>query len=155
MINVSSEIQQQALLFLSRNQKIAAIKIVKDYSRCSLNEAKEYVDALEAGIPQPDTKPQNLDAQVLAILSQGNKLNAIKHYKDATGLGLAASRDYVEKLMEYKFGGSITQQSRDTDIKNIISGNIGNNQNSLSKKLIRLLLLLLIVTALAYLIFKI
>ncbi|MFD2581213.1 hypothetical protein ACFSR6_01835 [Pedobacter vanadiisoli] len=155
MINVSSEIQQQTLLFLSRNQKIAAIKIVKDYSICSLNEAKEYVDALEAGIPQPDTKPQNLDAHVLAILSQGNKLNAIKHYKDATGLGLAASRDYVEKLMEYKFGGSITQQSRDTDIKNIISGNIGNNQNSLSKKLIRLLLLLLIVTALAYLIFKI
>ncbi|MBO9674776.1 MAG: ribosomal protein L7/L12 [Sphingobacteriaceae bacterium] len=155
MINVSPEIQQQALLFLYRNQKIAAVKVVKDHSGCGLKEAKDYVDALEAGTQQPAPKSQNLDEEVLAILSQGNKLNAIKHYKDATGLGLAASRDYVEKLMQYKVGGNIIQQSRDTDIKNIISGNYSNNQNSLSKKLIKILLILLIVTVLAYLIFKI
>lgn len=45
MINVSPETKQQALLFLARDQKVAAVKIIKDQSNCGLKEAKDYVDA--------------------------------------------------------------------------------------------------------------
>ncbi|MGQ7855050.1 ribosomal protein L7/L12 [Pedobacter sp. WC2501] len=155
MINVSPEVKQQALLFLSRNQKIAAVKVVKDHSGFGLKEAKDYVDALEEGVQQPINNPANLDAELLVILRQGNKLNAIKHYKDATGAGLTESKDYVEKLMQFKPGSTMVLQSRDTDIKNIISENSGNNQNPLRNFLIKLLLVILIAAALTYLMFKI
>nr|WP_132394806.1 ribosomal protein L7/L12 [uncultured Pedobacter sp.] len=155
MINVSPEAKQQALLFLSKNQKIAAVKVVKDHSGCGLKEAKDYVDALEEGVQHPINNPADLDTELLVILSQGNKLNAIKHYKDATGAGLAESKDYVERLMQFKPGSNTVQQSRDTDIKNIISENSGNNQNPLKNFLIKLVLIILIATALTYLMFKI
>ncbi|NII81832.1 MULTISPECIES: ribosomal protein L7/L12 [unclassified Pedobacter] len=155
MINVSPEAKQKALLFLSRNQKVAAVKVVKDHSGCGLKEAKDYVDALEEGVNQPVTNLADLDAELLVILSQGNKLNAIKHYKDVTGLGLAESKDYIEKLMQFKVSGNMMQQSRDTDVKNIVSANVTNNQNPPKNFLIKLLIIILIAAALAYFMFKI
>ncbi|MBB6239612.1 ribosomal protein L7/L12 [Pedobacter sp. AK013] len=154
MINVSPEAKQKALLFLSRNQKVAAVKVVKDHSGCGLKEAKDYVDALEEGVNQPVNNLADLDAALLVILSQGNKLNAIKHYKDVTGLGLAESKDYIEKLMQFKVSGNMMQQSRDTDIKNI-TANATNNQNSPKNFLIKLLIIILIAAALAYFLVKI
>ncbi len=154
MINVSPEAKQKALLFLSKNQKIAAVKVIKDLSGCGLKEAKDYVDGLEE-VQQPITNVADLDAELLVILNQGNKLSAIKHYKDATGLGLAESKDYVEKLMQFKVSSNITQQSRDTDIKNIIAENARDNQNPLKNFLIKLLIIILVAAALTYIMFKI
>lgn len=155
MINVSPEAKQKALLFLSRNQKVAAVKVVKDHSGCGLKEAKDYVDALEEGVNQPVTNLADLDAELLVILDQGNKLNAIKHYKDVTGLGLTESKDYIEKLMQFKVSGNMMQQSRDTDVKNIVSANVTNSQNPPKNFLIKLLIIILIAAALAYFMFKI
>ncbi|QDW24002.1 ribosomal protein L7/L12 [Pedobacter sp. KBS0701] len=154
MINVSPEAKQQALLFISRNQKVAAVKVVKDHSGCGLKEAKDYVDALEEGVQQPVTNPADLNAEIWVILSQGNKLSAIKHYKDATGAGLAESKDYVEKLMQYKVGSNTAQRSRDTDIKNIISDHSINKSSSHKSILIKLLISILIAAALVYLMFQ-
>lgn len=155
MINVSPEAKQQALFFLSKNQKIAAVKVIKDNSNCGLKEAKDYVDALEGGVQPPVNNVANLDAELLVILNQGNKLNAIKHYKDATGLGLAESKDYIEKLMQFKVNGNMAQQSRDTDIKNIISDYAGNDQNPIKNFLIKLLIIILVAAALTYVMFNI
>ncbi|MEH3114575.1 ribosomal protein L7/L12 [Pedobacter terrae] len=155
MIDVSPEAKQQALLFLFRNQKIAAVKIIKDHSGCGLKEAKDYVDALEGDVQEPINNLANLDEELLAILGQGNKLNAIKRYKDATGLGLAESKDYVEKLMQFKINGNMMQQSRDTDIKNIISDHAGDSQNLIKRNLIKLLIVILAAAALIYVMFKI
>lgn len=155
MINVSPEAKQKALLFLSKNQKLAAVKVIKDLSGCGLKEAKDYVDGLAGVVQQPVTKIADLDAELLIILNQGNKLKAIKHYKDATGLGLAESKDYVEKLMQFKVSGTMAQQSRDTDIKNIIAENARNNQNPLGNFLIKLFIIILVAAALTYFMFKI
>lgn len=155
MINVSPETQQEATLLIANNQKILAVKLIIDHTRCGLKEAKDYIDSLQGGFQKPAINLNDLDAQVLAILSQGNKLSAIKHYKDATGLGLAESKEYVEKLMQYQVSGNITQQSRDTDVKNIISDNDRNNRNPLKSFLIKLLIIILVAAALTYLMFKI
>ncbi|WP_293307692.1 hypothetical protein [Pedobacter sp. UBA5917] len=155
MINVSPETQQEATLLIANNQKILAVKLIIDHTRCGLKEAKDYIDSLQVEFQKPAINANDLDTQVLAILSQGNKLSAIKHYKDATGLGLAESKEYVEKLMQYKVGGNTLQQSRDTDIKNIISDNTRNNQNPLKSFLIKLLIVILVAAALTYLMFKI
>ncbi|WP_025143027.1 ribosomal protein L7/L12 [Pedobacter jeongneungensis] len=155
MVNVSPELQQEAKLLIANNQKILAVKLIIDHTRCGLKEAKDYIDGLQVGFQKPTINPANLDDQVLAILSQGNKLNAIKYYKDATGLGLAESKDYVEKLMQHKVGGNHVLESRDTDIKNIISGSSISHSNSLRSFLIKLLIIILTAIAITYLMFKI
>ncbi|WP_426328391.1 hypothetical protein [Pedobacter sp. R-06] len=154
-MNVSSDIQQQALLLIANNQKNAAVKLIMDHAHCGLKDAKDYADGLQAGAQKPITKPANLDEQLLAILSQGNKLNAIKCYKDATGAGLAESKDYVEKLMQNQIVTNTAQQGRDTDIKNIISGNATENNGPLKSFLVKLTIIILIAIALTYLMFKI
>jgi|GEM_PF-4511553 len=154
-MNVSPDIQQQALLLIANNQKIAAVKLIKDHTHCGLKDAKDFADGLQAGAQKPIAEPANLDEQLLAILSQGNKLNAIKCYKDATGAGLAESKDYVEKLMQNQIVTNAAQQGRDTDIKNIISGNATENNGPLKSFLVKLTIIILIAIALTYLMFKI
>jgi len=154
-MNVSPDIQQQALLLIANNQKIAAVKLIMDHTHCGLKDAKDFADGLQAGAQKPITEPANLDEQLLAILSQGNKLNAIKCYKDATGAGLAESKDYVEKLMQNQIVTNAAQQGRDTDIKNIISGNATENNGPLKSFLVKLTIIILIAIALTYLMFKI
>lgn len=155
MIHVSPEAKQQALVLLANDQKVAAVKIIKDHSGCGLKDAKDYVDSLEGGIQEPIANLPNLDAELLAILRNGNKLNAIKHYKDATGLGLAESKDYVEKLLRYKVTSNVVQQSRDTEIKDLVADHVAANQNPIRKFLIKLLLIVLAAAALTCIMFNI
>jgi len=154
-MNVSPDIQQQALSLIANNQKIAAVKLIMEHANCGLKDAKDYADGLQAGLHKPVTNPTDLDGQLLAILSQGNKLNAIKCYKDATGAGLAESKDYVEKLMQNQVVTNTAQQNRDTDIKNIISGNATGNNGPLKSFLVKLIIIIFIAIALTYLMFKI
>jgi ribosomal protein L7/L12 len=155
MINVSSEIQQKALSLIASNQKIAAVKLIMDHAQCGLKEAKDYADGLQVGIQSPASSATNLNEQLFVILSQGNKLNAIKYYKDATGAGLAESKDYVENLMENQTGSNSIQQNRNTDIKNIIANNAIENSGALKSFIVKLLIVILIAVALTYLMFKI
>lgn len=154
-MNVSPDIQQQALSLIANNQKIAAVKLIMDHAHCGLKDAKDYADELQAGTKQPITNPANLDEQLLPILSQGNKVTAIKCYKDATGAGLVESKDYVEKLMQNQIGTNVAQQNRDTDIKNIISGNATENNGPLKSFVVKLVIIILIAITLTYLMFKI
>ncbi|MDQ0640515.1 ribosomal protein L7/L12 [Pedobacter sp. W3I1] len=154
-MNVSPDIQQEALSLIASNQKIAAVKLIMDHVHCGLKDAKDYADGLQTGSQKPITDPAHLDEQLLAILSQGNKLNAIKCYKDATGAGLAESKDYVEKLTKNQLGTNVAQQSRDTDIKNIIAGNATENNRPLKSFLVKLTIIIIIAIALTYLMFKI
>ena len=154
-MNISAEILQEALSLIANHQKIAAIKLIIDRTGCGLKEAKDYVDELQADVQVSAIGTANLNEQLLAILSKGNKLQAIKCYKDATGAGLAESKDYVEKLMQNQIGNNVAQQSRDTDIKNIISGNATENNGPLKSFLVKLTIIILIAIALTYLMFRI
>ncbi len=42
MVNVNPEIQQEAQLLIAKNQKILAVKLIIDHTRCGLKEAKDY-----------------------------------------------------------------------------------------------------------------
>lgn len=154
-MNISAEIRQEALSLIANHQKIAAVKLIIDRTGCGLKEAKDYVDELQADVQVSAVDTFNLNEQLLAILRKGNKLQAIKRYKDATGAGLAESKDYVEKLMRNPIITNVAQQNRDTDIKNIISGNATENNGPLKSFLVKLTIIILIAIALTYLMFKI
>ncbi len=42
--------------------------------------------------------PNGLEQEIIDFLRKGQKLNAVKLYKDATGVGLRESKNYVDQL---------------------------------------------------------
>lgn len=91
------------LLFSGR--KIEAIKHYREATGVGLKEAKDAVEALERGAeaPYPAVSVGGAPAgpwidEVRALVRAGNKLEAIKRYREHTGLGLKESKDAVEAL---------------------------------------------------------
>ena len=48
--------------------------------------------------PAPPTLDEGTLESIRAALKRGNKIEAIKLYREATGLGLKASKDFVEAM---------------------------------------------------------
>lgn len=88
---------------LARGNKIGAIKRVRELTGMGLKEAKDYVETLPPGGPAalPITRPQPAGdlAEVHALARQGNKIAAIKRYRELTGAGLKEAKDYVDRLL--------------------------------------------------------
>jgi ribosomal protein L7/L12 len=83
---------------------IAAIKRVRELTGLGLKEAKDYVQswqqtgaapALSAGIDAP---PAASLGEVQRLALQGQKIQAIKLYRQLTGAGLKEAKDYVDTL---------------------------------------------------------
>jgi ribosomal protein L7/L12 len=94
-----------ASALLATGNKIEAIRLVREQTGLGLKEAKDYVEALEAGqiptVPVPPTAPQplaNMDAAARLLLAQDKKIEAIKLVREQTGVGLKEAKDYVEAL---------------------------------------------------------
>jgi ribosomal protein L7/L12 len=91
---------------LARGNKIEAIKRVRELTGLGLKEAKDYVEAMPSGGPLP-TLPSVRSvpatgagdlAEVHALAKQGNKIEAIKRYRQLTAVGLKEAKDYVDRL---------------------------------------------------------
>lgn len=91
---------------LRTGDKITAIKLYREYTGFGLAEAKAAVEVLEqtgslpvstntVAVPALDS---NLISQVQQALFQGQKIEAIKLYREATNQGLKESKDAVEKM---------------------------------------------------------
>jgi ribosomal protein L7/L12 len=94
---------------MAGGNKIAAIKRVRELTGLGLKEAKDYVEGLPLAalpdLPAPVAQqhssvdvPEYALAEVAALLAQGNKIAAIKHLRELTGLGLKEAKDYVEAM---------------------------------------------------------
>jgi ribosomal protein L7/L12 len=88
---------------LSAGNKIAAIKLYREATGLGLKAAKDAVEALAAGRPLTPAMAQPAAAAsgqqtVLALLASGRKIEAIRVYREATGLGLKDAKDAVEAL---------------------------------------------------------
>jgi ribosomal protein L7/L12 len=95
---------------LARGNKIGAIKLVRERTGLGLKEAKDYVEALEAGQAPSMTIPPapaptaagpptpELEQAARALRAQGNTIGAIKLVRDHTGWGLKEAKDYVDGL---------------------------------------------------------
>jgi ribosomal protein L7/L12 len=67
-----------------------------------LKEAKDAVEAIQRGQaarsgPQGD---RDLENEVVSFLEQGQKIEAIKRYRERTGVGLKEAKDAVERMAE-------------------------------------------------------
>ena len=91
---------------LAGGNKIAAIKRLRELTGLGLKEAKDYVEAMPSGGPLPvlpsagSAPPAGAGglAEVHALAQQGHKIEAIKRYRQLTGVGLKEAKDYVDRL---------------------------------------------------------
>ncbi len=84
-------------------QKIEAIRRLREATGSGLVEAKDAIEALEAGrqTARPDGPPppaSTADNEILELLRSGNKIAAIKLYRERTGGGLKDAKEAVEAL---------------------------------------------------------
>ncbi|MDZ4720072.1 MAG: ribosomal protein L7/L12 [Roseiflexaceae bacterium] len=101
------ELHAEVRQWLVGGNKIEAIKRVRQHTSMGLKEAKDYVEALEAGqaptLPASPLAPSpgisdDLHDQIRALLAKNQKIEAIKLVRQHTGMGLKEAKDYVEAL---------------------------------------------------------
>ena len=98
-------IEAQIQPLLERGLKINAIKLYREVTGAGLKEAKDAVEAMERGEALPVyshgeaiSGPADLEAQIIILLRLGQKIQAIKLYRQATGAGLKEAKEAVEAL---------------------------------------------------------
>ena len=110
----AATLEGQVADLLRRGRKIEAIKVYRQATGASLVDAKNAVERVEAGYPMPpgragvaaggtvppgaapldDATWQRLREQVRL----GRKIQAIKEYRELTGVGLREAKDAIDAL---------------------------------------------------------
>ena len=99
---MSDDVTAQVRARLAAGDKIGAIKIYRAATGLSLAEAKDAVEQMHsAASPMPVARPTidaGTTAQVQALIAAGQVIEAIKLYRERTGLGLKEAKDAVDAL---------------------------------------------------------
>lgn len=83
--------------------KIEAVKRYREETGVGLAEAKAAVEAISDGhsVSRPDTTDDgSLADQVISLLERGEKIPAVKLYREQKGVGLKEAKEAVERLGE-------------------------------------------------------
>jgi ribosomal protein L7/L12 len=115
----SPQAQQQIRDLMAAGNKIEAIKVYRAETGVGLKEAKDAVEALERGSPLPEVAETpgiggyypagpdlgmpvspDQESRIRTLLQSGNKLDAIKVYREATGADLKTAKDAVEAMQK-------------------------------------------------------
>lgn len=98
-------VDEEAIRYQIRmDNKINAIKLYRQQTNIGLKEAKEAVEMMQ--VEMQATKAFNLaeayknENDIEYILLAGNKINAIKIYRQRTGVGLKEAKEAVERMMK-------------------------------------------------------
>jgi len=107
----NADLEQQVRALLDQGQKIKAIKLYKKETGLGLAEAREAVEAIPSGADTPSSSEIGDDVQteLLRLLGRGDRLEAVKLYKDRMGVGLAEAKQAVESLAARH--GLVTQRA--------------------------------------------
>ncbi len=99
-------LEERVLDALRRERKIEAIKVYREATGATLADAKRAVERYE--VKQPLTHaplsppPTQLDdaawRQLRALVARGQKIQAIKLYRELTGVGLREAKDAIDAL---------------------------------------------------------
>jgi ribosomal protein L7/L12 len=105
-----ADFEAELLELLAEGRKIEAVKRYRDRTCVGLAEAKRAVEALEQGesLPAEAAFDSDAEAEIVSLLGQGRKIQAVKLYRERTGVGLKEAKDAVEALGEKHGLGAAT-----------------------------------------------
>jgi ribosomal protein L7/L12 len=97
------QMRDEVLGYLQQGQKMKAIKLLRQHSGLSLLKTLEIIEALDTTIPS-NRAEQLLDDEKWATirnqLQSGNKIQAIKLYREYTGSDLLSAKHAIDALVE-------------------------------------------------------
>jgi ribosomal protein L7/L12 len=96
----SQTLDGRVLALVREGRKIEAIKLYRDMTGTGLKDAKDAVEALERGgsLAEARRGPAGSEADVLQLLRAGQKILAIKLYRERTGVSLLEAKNAVEAM---------------------------------------------------------
>jgi ribosomal protein L7/L12 len=86
---------------LDHGRRIAELerKVTELYKRLGQAEpASGFASDTGSGFSEPASGTASEDPRVIEAIQRGNKIGAIKTYREITGVGLAEAKDAVEEL---------------------------------------------------------
>ena len=91
----------EVMRLIKARRNIQAIKVYREHTGCSLKEAKDAIEALERGDSVPPVQPQSRfvppnAGQLESLVYAGQKIEAIKLYREQTGCSLREAKEAVE-----------------------------------------------------------
>lgn len=96
--------QDEVGALLRQKRKIQAIKLYREQTGVGLREAKEAVERMEQGLPVDSMSPLPIMAcsseDVLRLILEKKKIQAIKLYREQTGVGLHEAKNAVDQMEE-------------------------------------------------------
>ena len=100
----SDDLDRRIRSLLDQGQNIAAIKLYREETGLGLAEAKAALEAMIGGqglrIPKRNIPEGFFEGDVLRLLGDGKKIQAIKLYREHMGVGLKEAKDAVAALGE-------------------------------------------------------
>ncbi len=97
---LDSQVEAEIARLVAAGQKIEAIKRYREATGEGLKEAKDAVEALAAAtlLRQNQALVNQTEASISGFIFAGQKIEAIKRYREITGQGLKESKDMVEAM---------------------------------------------------------
>jgi ribosomal protein L7/L12 len=110
---IAPERLAEVLRLTQSGNKIEAIKLFREMTGLGLKEAKDAVEAIQAGqtweaqatfvastrqTPVGDPLPSSKMAQITQLARAGQKIEAIKLYREVFGVGLKEAKEVVDKI---------------------------------------------------------
>jgi len=99
---MNESIENEIKNLLVSGRKIEAIKRYREETGAGLAEAKDAVESLEAGrsFPEAQKDDSELTNQVIGLLGRGEKIEAVKLYRNKFGGGLKEAKKAVQRIGE-------------------------------------------------------
>lgn len=98
---MDSAFENEIRQLLTSGNKIAAIKRYREQTGVGLAEAKAAVESLEAGgsiTQQIQPEDSDFTNQIVTLLGRGEKIEAVKLYRDRFRVGLKETKEAVERI---------------------------------------------------------
>jgi ribosomal protein L7/L12 len=101
-LRVDDDLGARVRSLTDSDRKIEAIKLFREWTGAGLKEAKDAVEAIERGQSPPATSvgDRAFEDELATLLERGQKIEAIKRYRERTGVGLKEAKDAVERMAE-------------------------------------------------------
>jgi ribosomal protein L7/L12 len=95
-----ADFEAELRALLADGRKIEAIKRYREQTGAGLGAAKEAVEAIEQGGSLPTFEPldTSTETEIASLLATGQKIRAVKLYRERTGAGLKEAKDAVEAI---------------------------------------------------------
>ena len=95
---ISAEFEQELLDLLNKGQEPDAVARYREVTGISLGEARTAIQQLRQRSAVADQLGPQLQQELMELLHSGQKIKAIKIYKEQMNCGLAEAKEAVEAL---------------------------------------------------------